>query len=55
MTDLLLIQTGEPRFTWGNKKLEAEGPIRKQYINALKNADKHDYTALAEFVRLSNR
>lgn len=46
MTDILLIQAGQSRFTWGSQKLEAAGPIRKQYIDALKDADKHDYTAL---------
>lgn len=51
MTDLLLIQAGQSRFTWGRQKLEAEGPVRKQYINALQDADKHDYDALANFVR----
>ncbi len=51
MTDLLLAQAGQPRFTWGRQKLESEGPIRKQYISALKKADRHDYSALAEFVR----
>jgi Fic-DOC domain mobile mystery protein B len=51
MTDLLLAQAGEPRFTWGRQKLESEGPIRKQYISALKKADRHDYSSLAEFVR----
>lgn len=51
MTDLLLVQAGQSRFTWGKKHLEAEGPVRTKYINALKNADKHDYSALAEFVR----
>jgi Fic-DOC domain mobile mystery protein B len=51
MTDLLLVQAGQPRFTWGRKKLESEGPIRKQYISALKKADRHDYNSLAEFVR----
>lgn len=51
ITDLLLTQTGQPRFTWGKQKLEPEGPIRKQYINALKKADAHDYGLLAEFVR----
>lgn len=50
-TDLLLEQAGQPRFTWGRKRLETEGPIRKQYIHALQDADKHDYAALAEFVR----
>lgn len=51
MTDLLLVQAGQPRFTWGRKKLDAEGPMRKQYIDALRYADRHDYSALAAFVR----
>ena len=51
MTDLLLVQTGQPRFTWGRQKLEMEGLVRKQYIDALRNADKQDYSALAKFVR----
>lgn len=51
ITDLLLIQIGQIRFTWGSQKLEAEGPMRKRYIKALREADKHDYNALAEFVR----
>ena len=50
-TDLLLIQTGQPRFTWGRQKLGEEGPIRKQYIDTLKEADKHNYLPLAAFVR----
>lgn len=51
MTDILLMQAGRPRFTWGKQKLRAEGPVRKQYINALKDADKDNYAALATFVR----
>lgn len=51
MTDLLLTQTGQTRFTWGREILEIEGPMRKQYIDALRAADKHDYAALANFVR----
>lgn len=51
MTDLLLVQAGQSRFTWGKQKLENEGATRKQYISALRDADKHDYTALAAFVR----
>jgi Fic-DOC domain mobile mystery protein B len=50
-TDLLLVKAGQTRFTWGRQKLETEGPVRKQYIHALQNADKHDYAALANFVR----
>lgn len=51
MADLLLAQTGHTHFTWGRQKLETEGPIRKQYIDALRAADRHDYAALAAFVR----
>lgn len=51
MTDYLLTQLGAPRFTWGEKRLISKNEIRKQYINALKDADKHDYKKLAGFVR----
>jgi Fic-DOC domain mobile mystery protein B len=51
MTDVLLTKAGQSRFSWGKQKLEAEGPTRKKYIAALRNADKQDYSALAEFVR----
>ena len=51
MTDILLMQAGQARFTWGKEKLDAKGPIREQYIEALKNADKYHYTALEKFVR----
>lgn len=51
ITDLLLVQAGKPHFTWGKQKLESEGPIRKQYIDALQKADGYDYGLLAEFVR----
>jgi Fic-DOC domain mobile mystery protein B len=50
-TDLLLAQAGNQKFTWGKENLLAEGPTRKKYIEALRQADKHDYTALAAFVR----
>jgi Fic-DOC domain mobile mystery protein B len=51
MTDILLTQSGQPRFSWGSQRLNEESPFRKEYINALKKADKHDYTNLANFVR----
>ena len=51
MTDFLLVQAGKERFTWGKQRLEAEGPIRKKYIKALQDADRHDYAALAKFVK----
>lgn len=51
MTDLLLVQAGQPKFSWGEKNSTSENPTRKQYIKALQHADWHDYTALATFVR----
>ncbi len=51
MTDLLLTYMGQPRFTWDEKNLGKEGPVRKQYIDSLREADKHNYAALALFVR----
>jgi Fic-DOC domain mobile mystery protein B len=51
MTDLLLVQAGRPRFSWGDKNLAAKSTIRDRYIAALKNADKLDYTELTAFVR----
>lgn len=51
MTDILLAQAGKPRFTWGKGQLESVNPVRKQYIAALKAADKHDYSLLNRFVR----
>ena len=51
MTDLLLVQAGRPRFSWGEKNLTTVSPTREQYIKALRNADKRDYSELAAFVR----
>lgn len=51
MTDLLLVQAGQLRFTWGSKKLDTEGEVRRQYIEAMRAADKGDYSFLSIFVR----
>lgn len=51
MTDSLLVQNGESRFTWGKKNLLQEGATRNEYIKALREADKHHYAPLAKFVR----
>lgn len=52
MTDLILEETLniEP-FTWGSQILTNPGGTRKKYIEALKKADKQNYTELAIFVR----
>lgn len=51
MTDALLIKNDQQRFSWGSNNLATENVTRKHYINALKNADKHNYIDLAAFVR----
>jgi len=52
MTDILLAQLlKQPRFTWGSGNLVNAGDCRKEYINALRAADRHDYGPLLVFVR----
>jgi Fic-DOC domain mobile mystery protein B len=49
--DLLVIQQGGSRFTWGRANLQAEGDVRHAYIDALHAADEHDLNPLIEFAR----
>jgi len=52
MADLLAIQLGHPRFSWGMQQdLYKVTPIRKQYIEALRLADRGDYSKLIVFAR----
>jgi len=51
MTDLLLVQNGAERFTWGKGDLNSEGASRARYISALRAADAKDYARLFGFVR----
>lgn len=52
MTDILLVYLlGQPRFTWGSGNLVNAGECRKQYITALRAADRYDYGQLLTFVR----
>jgi Fic-DOC domain mobile mystery protein B len=51
MTDFLLEKAGLPRFTWGRTNLTNSGATRKEYISALRSADRGDYAPLASFVR----
>jgi Fic-DOC domain mobile mystery protein B len=52
MADVLLMDVlGQDSFTWGNGNLVSAGETRKQYIDALKAADLHDYSFLQGFVR----
>lgn len=50
-TDLLLVNIGRPRFTWGRQGLINSGETRQRYVEALRAADNHDIGPLLEFVR----
>ncbi|MCB0326950.1 MAG: mobile mystery protein B [Bdellovibrionales bacterium] len=50
MTDILLLQNNQKRFSWGMGSLVDEGTLRHTYISALKKADNNDYTPLIDFV-----
>jgi Fic-DOC domain mobile mystery protein B len=50
--DLLVMELGGPRFTWGGgANLESPNAVRKRYIESLKAADQHDHRALLTFAR----
>lgn len=49
--DLLIVQQGKPRFTWGSTNLQAASDVRRTYINALRRADNHDIGPLLIFAR----
>jgi Fic-DOC domain mobile mystery protein B len=52
MADLLLVQYGAERFSWGaGRNLIAEGDTRQAYLDALRAADARDYAPLLAFVR----
>jgi hypothetical protein len=42
---------GGERFTWGRANLQQAGDVRRQYIEALRAADNHDYGPLLRFAR----
>jgi Fic-DOC domain mobile mystery protein B len=49
--DLLAVQLGRERFTWGSANLTAAGSARQRYIDALHAADAHNLAPLLAFVR----
>lgn len=52
LADLFIKQQARARFSWGqNQDLHKAGAIRKQYIDALKAADRGDYSKLIVFAR----
>jgi Fic-DOC domain mobile mystery protein B len=52
VADLYMMQREGRRFSWGaQQSLYKTSPIREQYIHALRQADKGDYSALLVFAR----
>lgn len=51
MADLLVMQMGGERFTWGSANLQDADEMRRRYIKALRAADGHDLTPLLTFAR----
>lgn len=49
--DLLVVRLGRPRFTWGRVNLVSPGDTRRDYVAALRAADRHDHAPLLDFVR----
>ena len=51
ITDVLLFNSGEEKFSWGKVNLVSNSRTRQAYISALRAADKGNYLPLLEFVR----
>jgi Fic-DOC domain mobile mystery protein B len=51
IADLLVVQLGGGRFSWGRGSLASPGALRKRYIDALRAADNHDIGPLLSFAR----
>lgn len=52
MADLLIMQLGKGRFSWGSGiSLMEQNDVRKRYIEALRAADQHDVEPLLVFAR----
>ncbi len=50
-TDILLVNHHHPKFTWGQDNPTASTQTRKTYIQALREADRHNFIPLFDFVR----
>lgn len=52
LTEVIQTVNGEVPFTWGSSDLySSESEARKDYLAALRSADKGDFSALIKFVR----
>lgn len=50
-TDLLLFYHSQPMFSWGSASLVADSAVRREYLTALREADKGSFERLLRFVR----
>jgi Fic-DOC domain mobile mystery protein B len=51
IADLLVMQLGGERFSWGSGQLQDPSEVRERYIAALHDADHHHYLPLLTFGR----
>jgi hypothetical protein len=51
MADLMVMQLGRERFSWGKESLRDAGALRRRYIEALQAADNHEIGSLLAFAR----
>lgn len=51
MADLLVMQLGRERFSWGRESLRDAGAVRARYIEALRAADNHEIRPVLAFAR----
>ncbi len=51
MADLLCLYLDREKFSWGGSTLRAHDETRRLYIEALRNADNHDFATLLAFAR----
>jgi Fic-DOC domain mobile mystery protein B len=51
MADLIVMDLGRERFTWGRADLQQAASARRRYIDALHAADEHDLGPLLAFAR----
>jgi Fic-DOC domain mobile mystery protein B len=49
--DMLVVQLGGKRFSWGGANIQTDGDARRNYIDALHAADNHDPGPLIAFAR----
>jgi Fic-DOC domain mobile mystery protein B len=49
--DILIVQLGEKRFSWGGADLQGEGDARRKYMDAIHTADGHNPQPLIAFAR----